>query len=75
MNKNNPISSEFITKAGLYIAETKSLSVEDALSYVYNSETFQMIENLQLENKNLEELMNIFINEIRFGKLIQGDTL
>ena len=69
MNKNNLISSDFITKAGLYIAEAKSLSVEDALSYVYNSETLQMIENNQLEGKSLEELMNIFIHEVRFGKV------
>lgn len=67
MNKNNPISSDFITKAGLYIAEAKSLSVEAALSYVYNSETFRMIENSQLDGKSLEELMRVFIHEVRFG--------
>ena len=69
MNKNNLISSDFITKAGLYIAEAKSLSVEDALSYVYNSETFQMIENSQLEGRPLEELMRVFIHEGRFGNV------
>ena len=69
MNKNNLISSDFITKAGLYIAEAKSLSVEDALSYVYNSETFQMIENSQLEGRPLEELMRVFIHEVRFGNV------
>lgn len=67
MNKNNSISSEFITKAGLYIAEAKSLSVEDSLSYVYNSETLQMIENNQLEGKSLEELMKLFVHEVSFG--------
>ncbi len=69
MNNKNPISGEFITKAGLYIAEAKSLSVEDALSYVYNSETFRMIENNQLKGKTLEELMNVFVHEVRFGKV------
>lgn len=53
----------------MYIAEAKSLSVEDALSYVYNSETFRMIENNQLKGKTLEELMNVFVHEVRFGKV------
>ena len=79
MNTNNSISNEFITKAGLYIAEAKSLSVEDALSYVYNSETFQMIENGQMDGKPLEELMRYFIHEVRFGtvglNILNGDLI
>ncbi|MGM9770902.1 MAG: hypothetical protein ACI3Y6_09350 [Candidatus Cryptobacteroides sp.] len=68
MNSNTTISREFATKAALYIAEEKSLAIEDALSYVYNSDTFQMIEDNQLEGKSIEELMLMFTNEVRYGK-------
>ena len=68
MSSNTTISREFATKAALYIAEEKSLSIEDALSYVYNSDTFQMIEDNQLEGKSIEKLMLMFTNEVRYGK-------
>ena len=59
----------FVKQAALYIAESKSLSVEDALSIVYNSETFRHIDENSLEGKTLPQLLDIFKEEIVSGKV------
>ena len=44
MSNNTDVIRTFVKRAALYIAEVKSLSIEDALSYVYNSDTFRILD-------------------------------
>ncbi len=70
MSNNNPIVElDFVKQAALFIAESKSLTVEDALSFVYNSETFRMLDENEFEGKSLEQLLNIFKKEMLSGKV------
>ena len=60
---------DFVKQAALHIAESKSLSIEDALSIVYNSETFRYIDENTLKDKTLPQLLDIFMEELVSGKV------
>lgn len=68
-NRNSIVELDFVRQAALFIAESKSLSIEDALSFVYNSETFRMLDENGLEGKSLEQLLDIFKKEMVLGKI------
>jgi hypothetical protein len=69
MNNNTQLQLDFIKRAALYIAESNSLAIGDALSFVYNSETFRLLEDGELEDKTLEQLLEIFKKEMVSGKV------
>jgi hypothetical protein len=69
MNNNTPLQLDFIKRAALYIAESNSLAIGDALSFVYNSETFRLLEDGDLEDKTLEQLLETFKKEMVSGKV------
>lgn len=58
-NKNSIVELDFVKQAALFIAESKFLAVEDALSFVYNSETFRLLDENELDGKSLEQLLDI----------------
>lgn len=68
-NNNQIIELDFVRQAALFIAESKSLTIEDALSFVYNSETFRMLDENEFKGKSLEQLLNIFKKEMLSGKV------
>ncbi len=68
-NKNSIVELDFVRQAALFIAESKSLTIEDALSFVYNSETFRLLDENELEGKSLEQLLDIFKKEMTSGKI------
>lgn len=68
-NKNSIVELDFVRQAALFIAESKSLTIEDALSFVYNSETFRLLDKNELEGKSLEQLLDIFKKEMTSGKI------
>ncbi len=68
-NRNSIVELDFVRQAALFIAKSKSLSIEDALSFVYNSETFRMLDENGLEGKSLEQLLDIFKKEMVLGKI------
>lgn len=68
-NNNSIIELDFVRQAALFIAESKSLTVEDALSFVYNSETFRMLDENEFEGKSIEQLLDIFKKEMALGRV------
>lgn len=68
-NKNSIVELDFVRQAALFIAESKSLTIEDALSFVYNSETFRLLDENEFEGKSLEQLLDIFKKEMTSGKI------
>ena len=60
---------DFIKRAALYIAESNSLAIGDALSFVYNSETFRLLEEGGIEDRTLEQLLETFKKEMVSGKV------
>lgn len=69
MNNDSKEVVDFVKQSALYIAELKSLSIEDALSVVYNSETFRLIDMNEAEGMTLPQLLETFKQEIISGKL------
>ncbi len=68
-NKNSIVELDFVKQAALFIAESKFLTVEDALSFVYNSETFRLLDENELDGKSLEQLLDIFKKEMALGRV------
>ncbi len=68
MSSNSTRELDFITQASLFIAESHSLPIENAMSYVYNSDTFHTLETGGFNDKSVNELLDIFKNEISLGK-------
>lgn len=68
-NNNSCVELDFVRQAALFIAESKSLTVEDALSFVYNSETFRMLDENEFEGKSIEQLLDIFKKEMALGRV------
>ena len=60
---------DFIKRAALHIAESNSLAIGDALSFVYNSETFRLLEEGGIEDRTLEQLLETFKKEMVSGKV------
>lgn len=69
MNNNTQLQLDFIKCAALYIAESNSLAIGDALSFVYNSETFRLLEEGGIEDRTLEQLLETFKKEMVSGKV------
>lgn len=69
MSNDSKEALAFVKEAALYIAQTKSLSIEDALSVVYNSETFRLIDENKSRDMTLPQLLDIFKQEIISGKI------
>ena len=69
MSNDSKDALAFVKEAALYIAQTKSLSIEDALSVVYNSETFRLIDEKDAGDMTLPQLLDIFKQEIVSGKV------
>lgn len=68
-NNNSSVELDFVRQAAFFIAESKSLTVEDALSFVYNSETFRMLDENEFEGKSIEQLLDIFKKEMALGRV------
>ena len=68
-NNNSSVELDFVRQSALFIAESKSLTVEDALSFVYNSETFRMLDENEFEGKSIEQLLDIFKKEMALGRV------
>ena len=68
MSSNSTKELDFITRASLFIAESHSLPIEDAMSYVYNSDTFLTLETGGFNDRSVEEMLEIFKKEISLGK-------
>lgn len=69
MSNNTDIIRTFVKRAALYIAEVKSLSIEDALSYVYNSDTFRILDEKQHVDMDVHQLLDTFKQELVSGKV------
>lgn len=69
MSNNTDVIRTFVKRAALYIAEVKSLSIEDALSYVYNSDTFRILEEKQHVDMDVHQLLDTFKQELVSGKV------
>ena len=69
MSNDSKEALAFVKEAALYIAQTKSLSIEDALSVVYNSETFRLIDENEVGDMTLPQLLDIFKQEVVSGKI------
>lgn len=72
MSNDSKEALAFVKEAALYIAQTKSLSIEDALSVVYNSETFRLIDENEVGDMTLPQLLDIFKQEVVSGKVHIG---
>lgn len=70
MSNDSKEALAFVKEAALYIAQTKSLSIEDALSVVYNSETFRLIDENESGSMPLPQMLDIFKQEIVSGKVL-----
>ena len=70
MSNDSKEALAFVKEAALYIAQTKSLSIEDALSVVYNSETFRLIDDNEVGDMTLPQLLDIFKQEVVSGKVL-----
>lgn len=70
MSNDSKEALAFVKEAALYIAQTKSLSIEDALSVVYNSETFRLIDENESGSMTLPQMLDIFKQEIVSGKVL-----
>ncbi|MED9899853.1 MAG: hypothetical protein UFM30_03505 [Bacteroidales bacterium] len=69
MSNNTDVIRTFVKRAALYIAEVKSLSIEDALSYVYNSDTFRILDEKQHVDMDVHQLLDTFKQELVSGKV------
>lgn len=69
MSNDSKEALAFVKEAALYIAQTKSLSIEDSLSVVYNSETFRLLDENEAGEMTLAQLLDIFKQEIVSGKI------
>lgn len=69
MSNNTDVIRTFVKRAALYIAEVKSLSIEDALSYVYNSDTFHILDEKQHVDMDVHQLLDTFKQELVSGKV------
>ena len=69
MSNNTDVIRTFVKRAALYIAEVKSLSIEDALSYVYNSDTFRILDEKQHVDMDVHQLLDTFKQELVPGKV------
>ena len=69
MSNDSKEALAFVKEAALYIAQTKSLSIEDALSVVYNSETFRLIDENEASSMTLPQMLDIFKQEVVSGKV------
>lgn len=69
MSNNTDLIRTFVKRAALYIAEVKSLSIEDALSYVYNSDTFRILDEKQHVDMDVHQLLDTFKQELVSGKV------
>lgn len=69
MSNDSKDAVAFVKEAALYIAQTKSLSIEDALSVVYNSETFRLIDENESGNMTMPQMLDIFKQEVVSGKI------
>lgn len=69
MSNNMDVIRTFVKRAALYIAEVKSLSIEDALSYVYNSDTFRILDEKQHVDMDVHQLLDTFKQELVSGKV------
>lgn len=69
MSNNTDVIRTFVKRAALYIAEFKSLSIEDALSYVYNSDTFRILDEKQHVDMDVHQLLDTFKQELVSGKV------
>ena len=69
MSNDSKEALAFVKEAALYIAQTKSLSIEDALSVVYNSETFRLIDENEAGDMPLPQMLDIFKKEVVSGKI------
>ena len=69
MSNDSKEALTFVREAALYIAQTKSLSIEDALSVVYNSDTFRLIDENEAVDMTLPQLLDIFKQEVVSGKI------
>lgn len=69
MSNDSKEALAFVKEAALYIAQTKSLSIEDSLSVVYNSETFRLLDENEAGEMTLQQLLDIFKQEVVSGKI------
>ena len=69
MSNNTDVIRTFVKRAALYIAEVKSLSIEDALSCVYNSDTFRILDEKQHVDMDVHQLLDTFKQELVSGKV------
>ena len=69
MSNNTDVIRTFVKRAALCIAEVKSLSIEDALSYVYNSDTFRILDEKQHVDMDVHQLLDTFKQELVSGKV------
>lgn len=69
MSNDSKEALAFVKEAALYIAQTKSLSIEDALSVVYNSDTFRLIDENEAVDMPLPQMLKIFKQEVVSGKV------
>ena len=69
MSNDSKDAVAFVKEAALYIAQTKSLSIEDALSVVYNSETFRLIDENESGNMTMPQMLDTFKQEVVSGKI------
>lgn len=69
MSNNTDVIRTFVKRAALCIAEDKSLSIEDALSYVYNSDTFRILDEKQHVDMDVHQLLDTFKQELVSGKV------
>lgn len=69
MSNDSKEALAFVREAALYIAQAKSLSIADALSVVYNSETFRLIDENESGDMTLPQLLDIFKQEVVSGRI------
>ncbi len=68
-NNNTEDILNFVRQAALYVAESRALSIEDALSIVYNSDTFRLLDENKMTGLSFEQLLDTFKREIVSGKI------
>lgn len=69
MSNNSELILAFVRQAALFMAESKSLPIEDALSFVYNSDTFRLIDENKICGKDVQQMLEMFKKEIVSGKV------
>lgn len=65
------VEKEFIKKAASYIFEQSECTIEEALSFVYNSETYSLVDrgSIDSEKYGVQELLRIFKEEVSGGRV------